>query len=142
MLTTKLKQKQNKSRHIQIDHPFYCSIYPTNNAMVSLKDGFTVWRQSKGTFLVNNILMFGSAWCLVLAQIQFSLIKEIKIWRPEYSLTHPPSYVQQHLIFVLSPTSLNMDVIYVSTLICMKYFCSITAWNRSPGTHKKKYSIN
>ena len=39
---TKLKQKQNQARHIKIDHPFYCSIKATNNAMVSLKDGFTV----------------------------------------------------------------------------------------------------
>ena len=31
-----------KSRHIQIDHKFYCSIYPTSNAAVSLKDGFAV----------------------------------------------------------------------------------------------------
>ena len=34
------------------------------------------WRQcqtsvSKGRFFVSNILMFGSAWCLVIAQIQF-----------------------------------------------------------------------
>ena len=36
-----------KSRHIQIDHEFYCSIYPTSNATVSLKDGFAVWRQSQ-----------------------------------------------------------------------------------------------
>ena len=28
-----------------------------------------------GRFLVNNILMFDSAWCLVMAQIQFYLIK-------------------------------------------------------------------
>ena len=51
---TKSKQKQNQARHIKIDHPFYCSIKPTNNAMVSLKDGFTVWRQ-KSRFSVNNI---------------------------------------------------------------------------------------
>ena len=40
------EQNQNKnkikSRHIQIGHAFYCSIYPTNSAMISLKDGFTV----------------------------------------------------------------------------------------------------
>ena len=36
-----------KSRHIQIDHAFYCSIYPTNNAVVSLKDGFIVPCQSQ-----------------------------------------------------------------------------------------------
>ena len=32
--------------------------------------------ESKGRFLVTNILMFGSAWCLAMAQIQFSLMKE------------------------------------------------------------------
>ena len=40
---TKLKQKEN----IKNDHPFYGSINPTNSAMVSIKDGFTVWHQSK-----------------------------------------------------------------------------------------------
>ena len=40
---TKPKQKRNRARHIQIDLAVYnCSILPTNNAMVSLKDGFTV----------------------------------------------------------------------------------------------------
>ena len=40
-------QNKNKTKlcHIQIDHAFYCSIQPTNNAMVSLKDGFTVQYQ-------------------------------------------------------------------------------------------------
>ena len=33
-------------------------------------------RASMRRFLVNNILMFDSAWCLVVAQIQFSLIKK------------------------------------------------------------------
>ena len=33
--------------------------------------------ESKGRFFVNNILIFDSAWCLVMAQIQFSLIKKI-----------------------------------------------------------------
>ena len=35
-------KSKTKSRHIQIDHTFYFSILPTNNAMVSLKNGFTV----------------------------------------------------------------------------------------------------
>ena len=42
--------------------------------------------ESKRRFLVSNIL-FGSAWCLVIAQIQFSLIN--KIGRSEH-LLHPP----------------------------------------------------
>ena len=33
--------------------------------------------ESKGRFLVSNLLMLGSAWCLVTEQIQFSLIKKI-----------------------------------------------------------------
>ena len=41
----------------------------------------------KGRFLVNNMLLLGSAWCLVMVEIQFSLIK---IGRPEHSLTPPP----------------------------------------------------
>ena len=34
------KQKQNQACQIQIDHAL-------NNVMVSLKDGFTVWRQNQ-----------------------------------------------------------------------------------------------
>ena len=34
-------KNKTKSRFIQIYHAFYCSIYSTNNAVVSLKDGFT-----------------------------------------------------------------------------------------------------
>ena len=40
-------KNKTKSCHIQIDHAFYCSIQPTNNAMVSLKDGFSVQYQSQ-----------------------------------------------------------------------------------------------
>ena len=41
--------------------------------------------------------MFGSA-CLVMAQIRFSLIKKIKIGRPEHLLTlHPLRQITFHL---------------------------------------------
>ena len=43
-------KNKNKTmlHHIQSDHAFYCcSIYPTSNAMVSLKYSFTVLRQSQ-----------------------------------------------------------------------------------------------
>ena len=40
-------KNETKSCHIQIDHAFCCSVYVTNNAVVSIKDGFTTWRQSK-----------------------------------------------------------------------------------------------
>ena len=43
MWTNEIKTKnKTKSRHIQVDLALYCSIQPTNNAMVSLKYGFTV----------------------------------------------------------------------------------------------------
>ena len=34
--------------------------------------------ESIGRTFVNNMLMFDSAWCLVMAQTQFSLIKKSK----------------------------------------------------------------
>ena len=40
-------KNKTKSCHIRIDLAFYCSIEPTKNAMVSLKDGFAVSRQSQ-----------------------------------------------------------------------------------------------
>ena len=42
----KSKQKQTKLRHIEVDHVMYCSLYPTNNVMIPLNDGFIVWLQS------------------------------------------------------------------------------------------------
>ena len=51
------KQSQNKNKikssHIQNDHAFYSSIYPTNNAMISLTHSFnmhpfsTPWKNKK-----------------------------------------------------------------------------------------------
>ena len=35
-------KSKSKSRNIQFDHAVYCSFQPINNAMVSLKDDFTV----------------------------------------------------------------------------------------------------
>ena len=53
--------------------------------------------ESKGRFLVNNILMFGSAWCLVMAQIQFSLIKKNKDWTSiTLSNSPPPPFPPLH----------------------------------------------
>ena len=92
-------QNKNKidSRHIQIDHALYCSIQPTNSAMVSLKDSFTVWRQSqKEDFL--SIIWFGSAWCLVTTQMQFSLIKN-KDWTFR-TLANPPPTTSDNISFL------------------------------------------
>ena len=76
---------------------------------------------SKERFL-GNILMFGSVWCLVMAEIQFSLIKKInKDWTSR-TLANPPtpppppptsnniSFLPYHLMFndSRSPESFRM----------------------------------
>ena len=74
---TKKNKNKTKSRHNQIDH--YLSkrsifrFSPKNNAVVSLKDYFTDWRQKEDFLFI--ILIFGSTWCLVMAQTRFSLMK-------------------------------------------------------------------
>ena len=71
--------------------------------------------ESKRRFLVSNIL-FGSAWCLVIAQIQFSLIN--KIGRSEH-LLHPSTplsltRIHFYLTPALAPPSpIKLDVICV-----------------------------
>ena len=49
--------------------------------------------ESKGSFLVNNILMFGSAWCQVMAQNPISFNKKNKCWTPRTFAKPPPPYV-------------------------------------------------
>ena len=80
---TKSKQKQN--------HATSCSNWPRvpffdlahKHCNVIIKGWLhCLTPESKRRFLVNNIL-FDSPWCLVMAQIQFSLIKKMKIGRPE-----------------------------------------------------------
>ena len=94
-------------------------------------------------FLIINILMFDSARYLVMAQIQFSVIKIIKIGRPE-RLLHPPSPFSHTplrtavshfcLIFILYP--LKVDVICVPPLSTffekMIYNCTRFLLNKSP----------
>ena len=60
--------------------------------------------ESKGRFLVNNIL-FGTAWCVVMTEIQFSLIKQITIEPPEHLLTsHPLHRITSHFCLTPHPT--------------------------------------
>ena len=60
--------------------------------------------ESKGRFVVNNILMFDSTWWLVIAQIQSSLIKKKNIGRPELSLTpHPLRPIASHFCLIPPP---------------------------------------
>ena len=73
-------KNKTKSRKIQIDHAYL--LYALNGIIKGWLHCLT--SESKGRFLVNDILIFGSAWCLVMAEIQFSLIKKTKIGRPEH----------------------------------------------------------
>ena len=61
--------------------------------------------ESKGIFLVNNMLMFGSAWCLVMAQIQFSLIKK-KDWTSR-TLAYPLPSTSDNISFLPYPPPPN-----------------------------------
>ena len=78
--------------------------------------------ESNGRFLINNILMLGSIWCLITAQIQFFLIKKIKIGLPEHlpTLYSPTSSNISFLPY--PPALLRVDAICVSPLT---YFQSI-----------------
>ena len=75
--------------------------------------------ESKGRFLVNNILIFGSAKCLVMVQIQFSSIKIIKIGRPEHLLPPPPT--SDIILFLFCP----------SISECKSYVCHPLKRNRN-----------
>ena len=98
-------QNQNKkSCLIQIKHLFHCSIYPTNNAMVSLKVGFTVWRQSlKEEF--SSIINYINVWLSLMTchganPIFFN--KKNKDWMSRTPLTpHPLRPITSY--FCLTP---------------------------------------
>ena len=74
---------------------------------------------SKGRFLVNIILMFSSAWCLVMARIQLSLIKKTNR-RPEHSVTPTSptsnniSFLSYHFCLFISPQKLFSFSRYLS----------------------------
>ena len=125
---------------IQIEHSFHCLIYPTNNTMVSLKDGFTVWLQSqKEDFLstINYINVLLSMMPGHGANPIF-LIKKIKIGRLEHSLTpHPPT--SNNISFLpctLLPLTPKVEVICVSLpisvstikSIIISKFCPLKFW--------------
>ena len=60
--------------------------------------------ESKGRFLVNTTLMFGSAWYLVMSQIKFFFLKKNKDWMSRtLATTHPLGPIISH--FCLTPTS-------------------------------------
>ena len=90
---TKSKQKQNQvTSHSNCTRIllFYLVHKQCNGIVKGLLHCLT--SESNGRLPVNNILFFVSVWYLVMAQIQFSLMKKIKIGHPEDSLTpHLPT---------------------------------------------------
>ena len=81
----KSKQKQNQVKsHSNWQRVLFFGLAPQT---ISLKDYFTVWRQRED--FLSIILIFGLAWCLIMAQTQFSLIKK-KDWTPRTLATPPP----------------------------------------------------
>ena len=90
--------------------------YKLSTKFIIIKGWFCCLKSEwKRRFLVNNILMFGSAWCLVMAQIQFSLTKKIKDWTSR-TLTIPHSLLQITSRFYLTPLFPKVDTICVSPL--------------------------
>ena len=88
-------QNKNKTKHVAFKLITSSIVWFCPQTCNGIIEGWLHWLTSvsKRRFLVNNILMFGSAWCLVMVQIQFSLIKKLKIGRPEHSVT-PAPYVR------------------------------------------------
>ena len=67
---------------------------------------------------LNNILMFDSAWCLVLAQIKFSLIKK-KDWTSR-TLATPHLLTFDNIWFL--PYTLKVDAMCASPLMWLAFF--------------------
>ena len=81
MITNQLKENMIQVRLFDY--------YMLSTKLIIIKGWFHyLTSETKGRFLV-NIILFGTAWCLVMAQIQFSLKKNLKIGRSKHSLHHP-----------------------------------------------------
>ena len=89
---TKSKQKQNKvTSHSNWPRVLFFDLAHKQCNGINKWWLYCLTSELKGRFLVNSILMFGSA-CLVMAQIHFSLIKK---WRLDVQNTryHPTPYI-------------------------------------------------
>ena len=96
---TKSKQKQNQALHWPRVILLDLAHKQCNGIITGLLHCLT--SESKRRFLVNDIL-FGSAWCLVLEQIQFSLIEKDKDWTSR-TLAKPPPTTSNNISFFLYP---------------------------------------
>ena len=87
---TKSKQKQNQIKsHLNWPRTLFFDL--THKQRNGIIKGWlhSLTPESIGRFLANNILMFDSAWCPLMAQIPFPLTKKIKIGSPEHPLPTP-----------------------------------------------------
>ena len=128
MWTNEIKTKTKPSSHWRRAILFDLAYRQCNDIIKGWLHCLT--SESKGRFFVNNILMFDhgdiiSPWfnstrCLVMAQIQFSLIKEIKIKRPEHSLTPQP----------IRPITSRFTIIHHSPPQSGRHMCITTNWKK------------
>ena len=134
---TKLKQKQNQvTSHSNWPRVLlFDLVHKQCNGIIN-RWLHCLTSELKGRFLVNNVLMFGSAWCLVVAQIQFSWIKKIKVGLPDHSLTpHPLRPITSYFCITLFPTSLKVDVVCVSPHFSRGYILIVK------NCYKVEYSV-
>ena len=106
------RNQNKKSCLIQIETSFHFLIYPTNNAMVSLKDGFTVWRQSqKEDFL--PVISYINVWLSMLSGHRANPIffnKKDKDWT-----STPLRPITSHFCLTpLRPLTSKVDAICIS----------------------------
>ena len=100
---TKSKQKQNEVTS-HLDWPRVLLFNLAHKQYNGIIKGWLqcLTSESKGRFLDNDIL-FGSAWCLVMAQIQFSLIKN-RDWTSRTLDSHPsPTFANRSFLPSVSP---------------------------------------
>ena len=101
----KLKQKQNQiSSHSNWPHILLLNL--AHKQCNGIINGWTncLTSESKGRLLINNIVMFCSAWGLVMVQIHFSLVKKINVGRPEHLQSpHPLHLITFHFCITSHP---------------------------------------
>ena len=104
--------------------------------MVSLKDAFAGSHSQLEDFLSIIYYCIDSTWCMVMTQIQFSLIKRIKIGRPEHSLPSPPTFANISFWPYRSPTPYPLQSgrhMCITLSVKLRYFTQ-----RFPNKHNMK----
>ena len=106
---TKTKQKKKVSSYSY--WPQVLLFYLTHKQCSIIKGWlYCLSSESKGRFLANKLL----AWWLVMTEIQFSLIKNIKIGCPGHSLTPHPSMSDNIIFLSYLPTPRSGCHMYIT----------------------------